>query len=76
MPLARRYKADRVFQTKRLTFVWYIDTMDGRVNSLDGNRSAQVFYNGTYFYEIYTMFRKSDVGKALKTFLMELGVPE
>ena len=56
--------------------MWYIDTMDGRVNSLDGNRSAQVFYNGTYFSEIYTMFRKSDVGKALKTFLMELGVPE
>ena len=37
LPLARRYKADRLFQTKRITGMWYTDTMDEQVKSLDGN---------------------------------------
>ena len=48
MPLAMRYKVDIVFHTKRILGMWDIDTMDRRVNSLDGNRYAQVFSNGTY----------------------------
>jgi hypothetical protein len=75
MPLARRYKADRAFQTKRLDGMWASDTMDGRVKSIDGNRYAQVFSNGSYFAEIYPMASKADAGTALKTFIMELGVP-
>ena len=50
--------------------------MDGRVKSLYGNQYAQVFFNGTYFAEIYPMDKKADAGQALKTFMMELGVPE
>jgi hypothetical protein len=76
MPLARRYRADRMFQTKRLAGMWASDTMDGRVKSLDGNRYAQVFSNGGFFAEVYPMARKVDAGIALKTFIMELGVPE
>jgi hypothetical protein len=76
MPLARRYRADRRFQTKRLDGMWASDTMDGRVKSLDGNRYGQVFSNATFFAEIYPMARKADAGQALKTFVMELGVPE
>ena len=76
MPLARRYKSDRVFQTKRLTSMWAIDTMDLRVNSLDRNRYAKVFSDRTYFAEIYPMAKKADARQALNTFLMELGVPE
>ena len=34
MPLAKRYKADRVFQTKSLTSMWTTDTMVGRVKSM------------------------------------------
>ena len=49
IPLARRYKSDRVFHTKRLTGMWATDTMDGRVQSLDRNQYAQLFSNGTYF---------------------------
>jgi hypothetical protein len=75
MPLARRYRADRVFQTKRLDGMWASDTMDGRVKSLDGNRYGQVFSNGAYFAEIYPMASKKDAGQALKTFVLELGVP-
>ncbi len=76
MPLARRYRADRRFQKKRLDGMWASDTMDGRVKSLDGNRYGQVFSNGNFFAEIYPMQRKADAGLALKTFVMELGVPE
>ena len=76
MPLARRYRADRRFQTKRLSGMWASDTMDGRVKSLDGNRYGQVFSNGSFFAEIYPMARKADAGQALKTFVMELGVPD
>ena len=56
--------------------MWAIDTMDLRVNSLDRNRYAKVFSDRTYFAEIYPMAKKADVGKALKTFLMEIGVSE
>jgi hypothetical protein len=45
MPLARQYRADRMFQTKRLAGKWASNTMDGRVKSLDGNQYAQVFSN-------------------------------
>ena len=76
MPLARRYKANRMFQTKSLTGMWSTDTMDRQVKSLYRNRYAQVFSNGIYFAEIYPMARKSDAGQELKTFVMELGVPE
>jgi hypothetical protein len=76
MPLARRYKADRKFQTKRLAGMWASNTMDGRVKSLDGNRHGQVFANGSFFAEVHPMARKADAGQALKTFVMELGAPE
>ena len=50
--------------------------MDGRVKSLYGNQYAQVFFNGTYFAEIYPMDKKADAVQALKTFVTEPGVPE
>ena len=52
IPLASRYEGDRLFQTKSLKGMWYIDIMDRQVKSLDGNRYAQVFSNGKYFAEI------------------------
>jgi hypothetical protein len=76
MPLARRFRADRRFQTKRLDGKWASDTMDGRVKSLEGNRYGQVFSNGTFFAELYSMATKKDAGQALKTIVLELGVPE
>jgi hypothetical protein len=76
MPLARRYRADRMFEKKRLRGMWSSDTMDGRVKSLDGNRYGQVFANGSYFAEIYPMASKKDAGQALREFCNELGVPD
>ncbi len=76
MPLARRYRADRMFQTKRLAGKWASDTIDGRVKPLDGNQYAQVFSNGGFFAEVYPMARKADAGLALKSFIIEFGVPD
>jgi hypothetical protein len=65
-----------MFQTKRLAGKWASDTMDGRVKSLGGNQYAQVFSNGGFFAEVYPMARTADAGLALKSFIMEFGVPE
>jgi hypothetical protein len=76
MPSARRYCANRMFQVKRLAGKWASNRMDGRVKLLDSNRHAQVFSNRGFFAEVCPMARKADAGLALKTFIMELGVPE
>ena len=56
--------------------MWDTDTMDGRVKYWYGNWYAQVFSIGTYFAEIYPIAKKADAVQVIKTFLMELGVPE
>ena len=61
---------------KRLTGMWATDNMDGWVKYSDGNQFAQVFYNRTYFAEIYSMAKKAEAGQTLKIFVMELVVPE
>jgi hypothetical protein len=76
LPLARRYRADRVFTRKTLAGDWSTDTMDGRCKSLEGNRYAQVFANKAYFSRIYPMDSKSKAGDALRLFCQEFGVPE
>jgi len=37
MPLAKRYRADRIFEKRQLRGEWFTDTLDGRVTSKDGN---------------------------------------
>ena len=76
MPLARRYKADRMYEQPRLSGEWFTDTMDGRVISKDGNRYAQVFANKGYFVHAYPMDSKKKAGDALCTFCQEFGIPD
>ena len=76
LPLARRYRADRVFKRKTLQGQWSSDTMEGRCKSLDGNKYAQVFANKAYFAKLYPMDSKSKAGDALNLFCQEFGVPE
>ena len=45
MPLARRYRADNMYEKQRLRGEWFTDTLDGRVTSQDGNSYGQVFAN-------------------------------
>ena len=56
--------------------MWATDNMDGRVNYLDGDRYLHVLSNEVYFAEIYPIATKADTVQAIKTFLVELGVPE
>jgi hypothetical protein len=56
MLLGRRCKADTVYKNPRLRAgEWFIDSMDGRVVSKDGNRYRQVFANNDFFVAIYPM---------------------
>ena len=76
LPLARRYRADRVFTRKTLSGDWSTDTMDGHCKTLDGNKYAQVFANKSYFSRIYPMSSKKQAGDSLRLFCQEFGVPE
>jgi hypothetical protein len=76
LPLARRYKADRIFHLPRLQGEWFTDTVFGRVKSKDGNTCGQIFANENYFATFYPMDTKSKAGDALRTFCREFGVPE
>ena len=53
MPLSRRYRSDRIFHKQRIGGKWYTDTMDGRIESIDGKRYAQVFTNKAQFVQLY-----------------------
>ena len=65
MPLAQRYRADRVNEHQLLRGHFYTDTLDGGCKSLDGNGYAQVFANKHMFAVVYTMQTKSMAGDAL-----------
>ena len=53
LPLARRYRADHMYERPRIWGTIYTDTMDGQHQSLDGNKYAQVFATDFRFSAIY-----------------------
>jgi len=65
MPLARRYRANQIFEKRRLRGKWFTDTLDGRVTSKEGDWYGQVFANRGYFATVYPMDTKSKAGDAL-----------
>ena len=76
LPLARRYRADRMFIRPRIRGTIYMDTMNGRYKSLDGNKHAQIFANESFFAIAYPMEHKSSAGQALKQFISDFGIPD
>ena len=76
LPLARRYRADRMYERPRIRGVIYTDTMDGQHKSLDGNKFAQVFATDFHFSAVYPMESKGHTGEALKQFITDFGVPD
>ena len=76
MPLARRYRADRVFEHSLLRGQFYTDTLDARCKSLDGNSYAQVFANKDLFAVVYPMQSKAMAGDSLRQFVHDYGRPE
>ena len=76
LPLARRYRADRMYERPRFRGVVYTDTLNGKVTSLDGNKYAQVFATTDFFATVYPMDTKAKAGDALKEFITDFGVPD
>ena len=76
LPLARWYRAGRMYDRPRLRGVVYTDTMHGHFKSLDGNKYAQIFATEDYFTAAYQMESKSLAGDALKEFITHYGVPD
>ena len=74
--LVRRYHTDRMFIRPHIRSTIYMDTMNGRYKSLDGNRHAQIFANESFFATAYPMEHKSSAGQALKQFISDFGIPD
>jgi hypothetical protein len=49
--------------------------MDGPCNSLDGNKSAQIFASKDLFTVLCTMESKSHTGEGLRQFMQDFGRP-
>ena len=76
LPLARRYRADRMYERPQIQGTIYTDTVDGQHKSLDGNKYAQVFATDFHFSAVYPMESKGLAGDALKQFIADFGVPD
>ena len=76
LPLARQYRADRMYECPWLRGVVYTDTMHGHFKSLDGNKYAQIFATEDYFAAAYPMESKALASDALKEFITDYGVPD
>ena len=76
MPLARRYRADRMFDVRRLHGTMSTDTMDARCKSLHGDKFSQIFGNKQFFVEAYPIKKKSDCHEGLDKFIKEYGAPD
>ena len=76
LTLAWRYRVDRMFIRPCICGTIYMDTMNGRYKSLDGNKHAQIFANESFFATTYPMEHKSSAGQALKQFISNFGIPD
>ena len=76
MPLSRRYRTDRMFNTPRMRCQAGTDTMDARCKSIHGNRYAQVFGTKDFFVDVFPIEKKSDCYLALELFFKKWGVPD
>jgi hypothetical protein len=76
MPLARKYRVDRMFEPNRLSGAFATDTMDMRCNSMHGERCCQVFANKEFFAAAYPIERKGDACEPVDWFVQDCGAPE
>ena len=76
MPLARRYRADWMFNVCRIHGTMSTDTMDARCQSIHNENYCQVFGNKQFFVEAYPIKKKSDFHLVLDKFVKEYGAPD
>ena len=60
MPLAQRYRADRMCGVRRIHGTMSTDTMDARFQSIHNKKYFQVFVNKQFFVEAYQIKKKYD----------------
>ena len=73
MPLARRYRVDRMFQPNRLQGIYATDTMDMRCDSIHGERYCHIFANKEFFAAAYPIEKKSDAHEPIDLFIKDYG---
>ena len=76
MPMARRYRVDRMFMINRIRGEMATDIMNARCKSIHGERYCQVFGNKDFFVEAIPIVKKSDCGQALDIFIRKYGIPD
>ena len=69
MPLARRYRADRMFDIRRIHGTMSTDIMDSRCQLIHEEKYFQVFGNKQFFVEAYPIKKQSDCHLGLDTFV-------
>lgn len=78
LPLARRYRADRMFERPRLKGKFSTDTAYFKHKSLRGYIASQVYFHKSGFYFIHHLSAVNDsqVGPSLSRFISEYGIPD
>ena len=78
LPLARRYRADRMFLRPRLKGKFSTDTAYFNHKSIRGNIASQIYFHKSGFYSCHHLSKVDDkqVGPTLKKFIAEYGIPE
>ena len=78
LPISRRYKVDRMFNTKQLAGKFATDTLWATTKSIKGNVCAQIYSHKCRFFAPYLMTRANgeNVGTSLGNFISDSGVPE
>lgn len=78
LPLARRYKADRRMDEKRLHTKFATDTLWAKTKSLRSNVAAQIYSNKNGFKVLYPIERANGqrVGDTLGSFIADYGIPD
>ena len=75
-PLAQRYKADRMFDIRRIHGTMSTYTMDARSQLIHNEKYCQLFGNKQFFVEAYPIKKKSDFHLGLYKFVKEYGAPD
>ena len=77
LPIGRRYRADRVFEVKRLSGKFATDTAYGKFKSLRSNVGCQIYSHKCGFKVAYPMIKVdgNHVGDTLTQFIGDFGVP-
>ena len=78
LPLARRYRADRMYDRPRLSGKFSTDTAYFKCKSIRGKTAFQVYFHKCGFYKTYHIERVNDaqIGPTLPRFISDFGIPE